>query len=330
MFPYSFAMRVAHRAAPGKLPTRNLTLWNLWITRLPFIGIAFSLAAFPAPIVAQLTPEPTLPKKGVYACSPQYFAGQISKAKAAIEVADWTMATALRDIGEGASQCADKYRNPHYDLLKAYFYFQAARLDMREQPPSFGDARTLYRVAKDALKRTEDYILNSTDEKMFAGITALGNVALSEVAAGAPGVPMAATHPAPVSIDSCALQPHFDSPSIIPSASYFDVGIGFHATSQPVNMIEFLFWFQDSFGDRQGTVYSGISNGTFSPGIEIAPRRGLVGYLGRGMHPNEAVWPLYAGGKTGSAECAVYKVRFPSGEVWTDHTYDTALPIQLP
>jgi hypothetical protein len=304
-------------------------------TTFALVVVALSMSSVSSAVLAQssqLRPEPPLPKQGPYSCSPQYFAEQISKAKAAVEVSDWSMATVIRSDGEGASECADKYKHPHYEILKAYFYLQAARLDMRESPPDVQEATVLNNAAKEALNNAAAYDLGASDLKLLNAVQSLAYQTFAESSgevAGEPGSSDITEHP--IIIDSCAVQPLIENNSLLPSATSVDVGITFHATTQPVAMVEFLFWFQDSFGDRQGAAYSGISSGTFSPGIAIAPRRGLVGYLGRSLvHPNEAVWPLYSGGKTGSAECMVYKARLASGEVWTDHRYDSTFPIQLP
>jgi hypothetical protein len=299
------------------------------LAAVAFVAIAIPVAALAQ---AQLRPVPPFPKAGLYSCSPQYMAEQISKTKAAMEVSDSSMTLVVRSAGEGASECYDKYKHPHYLILKAYFYLQSVGLDVREQPPDIQGAAVLNCAATDALDKAVTYDLDGSDQRLLGVVQALGRRMageFSDVVAGTQVGRNAAL--APVAIDGCALQPLIENGTLLPSSTSFDLGITFHATTQTVTMVEFVFWFQDAFGDKQGIAYSGIANGKYSPGIVIAPRRALIGYLGRtGIYPNEAVWPLYSGGKSGNAACVVYKMRLANGATWTDHKYDSTFPYQLP
>lgn len=87
-------------------------------------------------------------------CTASYMTTEISKAKAAVEIWDWTMSGVFKSDGEDASVCLEKYKHPQYAILKAYFYLEAARLLAHQPSVSYEtleEAANLGRVATGAL-----------------------------------------------------------------------------------------------------------------------------------------------------------------------------------
>lgn len=107
--------------------------------------------------------------------------GQMAKAKAALEISDWSMVMVVQTAGENASQCYDQLQYPYYDILKAYFYFQASRLYLREQPPNAQQATLLNAAAKNALSEAAKYNLPTDQSKLLASAKMLARQTLTEL-----------------------------------------------------------------------------------------------------------------------------------------------------
>lgn len=130
---------------------------------------------------ARLLPTPQAPTVVPYSCTEDYMRVQMSKAKAALEISDWSMVMVVQLAGENASQCYDQLQYPYYDVLKAYFYFQAARLYLREQPPNIQQATILNAAAKSALGEASKYDLPADQLKLLAAVKPLARQTLSEL-----------------------------------------------------------------------------------------------------------------------------------------------------
>jgi hypothetical protein len=127
----------------------------------------------------------------------------------------------------------------------------------------------------------------------------------------------------PVVIDSCV--------GYAVNADTAAVGISFHATTQTVTAVSFVFGVQDPFGSVSAW-YSGTSVGEFSPGIAIEPKKPALNpavFQSRTVIPQNPAWsfPISQSSSPESIRCVLFKVRLRDGTLWVNPSLGSISPI---